>query len=410
MLIPRNSLLLLGVLALPLWAAPPPVPADSPTSSPTSTILKERDGVKGAIQGGSAKSTLKPATPQKARVVSMSMAEGLRFYPPRFEAKPGEFLQLQIENIDPSHLSHNFVVVRPGKVQEIVQLAMGMGDAGIVKGFVPQHPAIIAASPKVVDPEKKLQVSFQVPDELGVYGYVCTVPGHGMIMYGAMYVGVPMPALAKDTNIPQVSLEKGLAGGGRRPFVQRMFLPNAGPAAIAVALPGNQNFCFDAGSCSVRYAWTGPFLDAAPYWRGNGSAVADLGDAPWWTGEVFPLLLSGGKVTAAKAKFLGYTLIEGIPEFHFRVGKQDVFERVTAFDKGLDLHFRLPGMDQKVSFVGGTGAFTWSSTVGEFRNGTLEVSPDKSREFQVRLESNALLIPSKEGAAAEHTHTKPVTP
>ncbi len=120
---------------------------------------------------------------KKPRVVVLEMAEGLRFSPPRFEAKPGELLAIELENADPSHQPHNFLLVQPGRVQEIVKLAMEMGADGPNTGFVPQHPAILLSSGKTVDPEGKLKLAFTVPTEPGVYGYVCTVPGHGMLMY-----------------------------------------------------------------------------------------------------------------------------------------------------------------------------------------------------------------------------------
>ena len=47
----------------------------------------------------------------------------------------------------------------------------------------------------------------------------------------------------------------------RRPQVQRIFLPDASPAAIAVALPGDLSFCFDASECRLRYVWKGGFID-----------------------------------------------------------------------------------------------------------------------------------------------------
>ena len=40
------------------------------------------------------------------------------------------------------------------------------------------------------------------------------------------------------------------------PVVYRTFMPGASPAAFAVALPGNQFYCWDAGECRLRYVWT----------------------------------------------------------------------------------------------------------------------------------------------------------
>lgn len=391
------SLFVMGACGLTASSAPQP-----------ETSAKEREGVTSAKDAkGATKSAPVSKSAPKGRNVALRMAEGLRFDPPRFEAKPKELLQLQLENIDPSHLAHNLVVVKPGMIQEVVQVAMAMGEAAVAKAFVPEHPGVLAATSKLVDPDKKLAVSFTVPEEPGVYGYVCTVPGHGMIMYGAIYVGTPMPPLAKDTNIPQLNLEKGLVGAGKRPFVQRMFVPNAGPAAISVALPGTQNFCFDAVSCSVRFAWAGAFLDAGAHWRGNGAAMAELGDVPWWTGETSPLRFNGEKVASGKARFLGYTLQEGIPEFHYRVDKQEIFQRVTAEGKGLQIAFRLPGNVRKVGVGIGTGNVSVSGSAGELKDGVWEVSGDKAAEFWVRIESKA---GSSGGGVHGHSANPPAAP
>lgn len=318
----------------------------------------------------------------KPRKVKLQMVEGLRFDPVRVSAKPGERLVLEIQNEDSSHQPHNVVVVRPGTTQEVIQQALELGDAGPGKGFVPDHPAVVAATRGVVDAEKGVTLEFTVPKETGVYGYVCTVPGHGVIMYGALYVGVSMPPLAKDANIPQLTVEKGLVGGGRRPFVQRMFLPQAGPAAIAVALPGAQNFCFDAGECRVRYAWRGPFLDATAHWRGNGSALAALGNDPWWEADGFALQIPGKRKSLAR-KFLGYKLVDGIPEFHYRWGEEEVFESIHPLGEGLEIRYRISSLKHPVTVLTGGEGCVWSSPQGKSFPDRLEITSAKNGEFSV---------------------------
>ena len=84
-------------------------------------------------------------------------------------------------------------------------------------------------------------------------------------MYGALYVDSEFPErLIDDPNVPQIvreALAENSAADAKaeRPNVVRAFLPDAGPAAIAVALPGDQNFCWDAGNCRLRYLWSGEF-------------------------------------------------------------------------------------------------------------------------------------------------------
>jgi plastocyanin len=314
------------------------------------------------------------------------MAEGLRFDPPRLEAQPGELIQLEIENVDVSHQPHNFLLVKPGQVQEVVKIAMEMGESGPNKGFIPEHPSILASSGKVVDPDGKVKLTFETPKEPGIYGYLCSVPGHGMVMYGALYVGTPMPPIAKDTNIPQLTLEKGLVGGGRRPFVQRIFMPNSGPAAIAVALPGSLNYCFDAGICRVRYVWSGPFLDGTKNWRGSGKDLPELGDIAWWSSSQPLLRIGGAKMDdALDSKFLGYVLNDGIPEFHYRIGKQEVYQTVKTSGNGLELHFRLPKNKSKVTVLMDAGA-VWKCPDAMDHKGVWEVPANKAQEFSVFLE------------------------
>ncbi len=396
--LPKSRGALLSVLGVCLVSSLSSSEAQTPAvpSSPAEAAQK------------SAPAAAKPAAVKKPKIVSLRMEEGLRFDPPRMEALPGDVLQFELENVDPSHQPHNLVIVAPGQVQEIVKVSMDMGDTGPNKGFIPEHASVLASSKKVVDPEGKVRVLFTVPKEPGVYGYVCTVPGHGVVMYGALYVGTPMPPLAKDTNIPQLTLEKGLAGGGRRPFVQRFFLPDSGPASIAVALPGTQNYCFDAGNCRLRYVWSGPFLDGSRYWRGNGKENGELGDVPWWTSTKFPLSF-GDKGAEKEPKFLGYALHDGVPEFQYRIGKHEVFQSVKSSGAGLELHFRVEGAKGKVTFLTDSTAL-WKCPEGVQRKDGFEVTLGKTPEFSVFLEQKDPPPTTKPAAAPVSLLSHPHNP
>jgi len=351
----------------------------------------------------------KPASVKKPRIVTLKMAEGLRFDPPRLEAQPGELLKFEIENIDISHQPHNFVLVKPGQVQELVKISTEMGETGPNKGFIPEHPSVLASSGKVVDPDGKVELLFTTPKEPGVYGYVCSVPGHGMVMYGALYVGTPMPPLAKDPNIPQLTLEKGLVGGGRRPFVQRIFMPKSGPASVAVALPGTLNYCFDAGTCSVRYVWSGPFLDGSKHWRGSGKDLGELGDLAWWSSDASLLRFGGGKEdSSVERKFLGYTIAEGLPEFHYRVGKQEVFQTVLVSGSGIEMRFRLPQVKSKAT-IATDGGGLWKCSAGVDRKGMFEIPAAKAKQFSVFLEQKDP-PPNKDAATPVSKNTHSHTP
>ena len=339
---------------------------------------------KAASNSAANQSSVSPGREAKVRIVKISMADGMRFEPPRLSAKPGESLLLKLENLDSSHQPHNFLVVAPGKIQEVVKEGLALGEKGALAGFIPEHPAILASTGKVLDPEAGFELPFTVPNEPGVYGYVCTVPGHGMLMYGALYAGVPMPPLAKDSNVPQMTMEKALAGGGRRPFVQRMFLPNSGPAAIGVALPGAQNVCFDAGECRLRYAWRGPFIDATLYWQGNGSELADLSADPWWVSSGFPLKIGGSDL--GPVKFLGYRLVEGVPEFHYRAGEHEIYETVVAQSDGIEIRMQIPTANNAVSYNIEPGEYSWRCAQGKNNGKQIVVAAAEAKRFSIILQ------------------------
>ena len=113
-----------------------------------------------------------------------------------------------------------------------------------------------------------------------------------------------------------------------RPQIQRIFMPNAGPAAIAVALDYGTSLCWDAGSCRLRYAWTGGFIDGYPYWRGNGSSLAKIHGTVAYVEEKSPF------PGAAEPEFLGYSVKGGLPVFRYKLGATTVEEGYSPVSEG----------------------------------------------------------------------------
>ena len=59
-------------------------------------------------------------------------------------------------------------------------------------------------------------------------------------------------------------------------------MPDAGSRAVAVGFPSGVSAAFDAHTCRLAYAWSGPFLDASPVWDGRGGNPAHvLGPHIW---------------------------------------------------------------------------------------------------------------------------------
>ena len=98
--------------------------------------------------------------------------------------KPVEF---RFSNTDA--MPHNFAITKPGSLREVGELAeaTGRGSDAIERHYIPQTPDILLAS-RLLQPGQNQTLSFESPQEPGVYPYVCTYPGHWRRMYGALYV------------------------------------------------------------------------------------------------------------------------------------------------------------------------------------------------------------------------------
>ncbi len=287
--------------------------------------------------------------------ISIGTLPGLQYDKPRFEVQPGQEVLLSFKNSD--EMAHNLAIISPGKRLEIVQSALTLPPDS---NYIPKNKSVLWHTP-VLKPDESAELKFTAPKEKGIYPYVCTFPGHGLIMYGAMYVGIKMPKLAQDENVSPMaraqSANKNLhAWPHRRPLMYRIFMPEASPAAIAVALPHGVSYCWDAGTCHLRYAWIGGFVDPMPVWKGNGNGLAKIiGNKFYVAPKDCPI--SAGNANLNKVQFKGYRKIEGHPEFHYTIDDIDVYERISALPSGMGLsrHFRIPNAKQPIHINFGNG-------------------------------------------------------
>lgn len=318
-----------------------------------------------------------------AETVEVRAVEGLRFEPRRKGLAPGTRISLAFHNADSTDQPHNLLVLAPGKLHTVLQRALALGGDGPRRDFVPEGPEVLLASRLLKAGDRQI-LEWEVPAEPGIYPIVCTFPGHGHLMYGAFYVGVTPPPEAEDPNIPQVAETRRTFQPDPRPMVRRIFLPDAGPAAVAVALPGRQNFAWDAGACRLRHVWEGGFLDAESHFRSKGQGGGiPLGERWFKTGAGHPLRLGGRP--PAELKFRGYRLHQKVPTFHYEADGQTVRERLTEQPDGSVLwEFHLPGHSKALALdlEGAEGGLCLSADGRPA--GTVQRSGDPER-LQVRL-------------------------
>lgn len=315
--------------------------------------------------------------------VTVRAVEGLRFDPPRIRVQPGRPLRLRFENADTTAQPHNLVLVRPGAREAVLAAAVALGAEAPARAYVPSSPDVMASSRLLAAGEgEEIKISF--PEEAGIYSIVCTFPGHGVLMFGAVYAGVDMPErIEDDRHVPKLPAPPVIQADPR-PMVRRMFLPNASPAAIAVALPGDLNLCWDAGPCRLRYVWRGGFLDAEKHFTGKGQALARLGGPVVATvSEGFPVMI-GGRV-AGEVAFRGYSLTEGLPTFFYTIDGQLIKEGFSSENGILMQRFQLPGVSEKVEISGRfSPALTPAVDRGKWIDGVLRLSSEEAADVTLR--------------------------
>jgi arylsulfatase A len=118
--------------------------------------------------------------------------ERMLFTQDAFTVQPGQPVKLVFTN--PDATDHNLVIVKPGALAEVGIAAneMARDPTNAAGDFIPEskRDTIVAATPMIGPTRKALAhvLRFEAPTEPGVYPYVCTFPGHWIVMNGRMVV------------------------------------------------------------------------------------------------------------------------------------------------------------------------------------------------------------------------------
>ncbi|MES2177365.1 MAG: plastocyanin/azurin family copper-binding protein [Gemmatimonadota bacterium] len=351
-----------------------------------------------------------PPVPLADTVIQISAIQGMHFSLPRFEVAPGMKVTIVFRNMDSqADMPHNLVIMRPGTRTKVITAAL---QATAKQEYIPVTRDILFKTPLVVQRES-FTLTFTAPAAKGAYPYACTFPGHGFVMYGAMYVGTTPPPLATDENVPpeqRVPPPAGRGGGrggrgglppGPRPIsagaisygstfpaVSRTFLADNGPASIAVALTPQRSYNFDAGVSYFRQAWDGGFVDNYPHWRGNGDGYADVIGKVWYHSKAnFPWRVSAPD-SIPEARFLGYRLVQGgYPEFHYKIGDADVRELVLPREGGSGVvrNFEITTTHPLRFITDPEGGANFSASAGQMQGKVLTLTPEQARKFSITM-------------------------
>lgn len=150
-----------------------------------------------AFDRGQKTGRAKPPTPKEAifdaqknlsRVDISIIKERLLYSLNRFEVKPGQPVRLEL--INPDATPHNLVIVAPGALEEIGMAANEMAkdpEAAKSGQFLPDSKKILHHS-RMLNANQSEVMRFTAPEKPGVYPFLCTFPGHWILMRGEMIV------------------------------------------------------------------------------------------------------------------------------------------------------------------------------------------------------------------------------
>jgi putative heme-binding domain-containing protein len=123
----------------------------------------------------------------KARTIELHADKNLTYVERSFTVKAGEAIKLVLTN--PDEVPHNWALLQPGALKSVgEQVNRLISDpAAAARHYVPESKEVLVYT-DMVPPNGSARIWFRAPTEKGRYPYLCTFPGHWMVMNGQMIV------------------------------------------------------------------------------------------------------------------------------------------------------------------------------------------------------------------------------
>ncbi len=122
-----------------------------------------------------------------ARALTLEAGGNLTFSTRTLTVKAGEPIRLTFGN--PDVVPHNWVLIQPGSLEHIGELTNKLiaDPEAVAHHYVPADPAVLAYT-DIVAPKDRFTIYFHAPKTKGKYPFLCTFPGHWMVMNGELIV------------------------------------------------------------------------------------------------------------------------------------------------------------------------------------------------------------------------------
>jgi azurin len=122
-----------------------------------------------------------------ARAITIEAGKNLSYSVRSFKVKAGEPIRFTFVN--PDSVPHNWALIKPGtmaRVGDLVNKIIAEPDAAL-RHYIPRTDDVLVHT-DIVGPQDELTIFFRAPRAPGRYPYLCTFPGHWMVMNGEMIV------------------------------------------------------------------------------------------------------------------------------------------------------------------------------------------------------------------------------
>ena len=122
-----------------------------------------------------------------ARVITIEARTNLTYSKPTLEARVGEPIRLSFTN--PDVVPHNWALIKPGTLAKVGDLANKLiaDPEAVSRQYIPKTDDVLAYT-DIVAPSDAFSIDFRAPSEPGRYPFLCTFPGHWMVMNGILIV------------------------------------------------------------------------------------------------------------------------------------------------------------------------------------------------------------------------------
>lgn len=111
----------------------------------------------------------------------------MKYQQTEFTVPAGEEITLTFENTATSAAMEHNVVILKSNDDAVVNRVGQAATAAAENEYIPEDDAILAAT-AMAAPGETVSMTFTAPSEPGEYRYICTFPGHYVMMQGTMTV------------------------------------------------------------------------------------------------------------------------------------------------------------------------------------------------------------------------------